>query len=598
MRGRDMKEFRNFKLRRQIAFLIGIAIVLIVMISFLSYINLYYTMKKKAKDYTTSSINQLEDNLRIIKKDIKNVGNLIAYNRVVQEVLTYDEPLYKVRLNNFIENMFNYIASLNDSIIDIAIIKKKGSLSSFFLHIDYHDYMKLEEQYKITSKDFTKPMFVTDMENGRDHLFYIMPIFNIYDSSYVENKIGTIIIYFNINDIRSLIKKLAISDKTFFGITDQNDRIITSNLEEEEGNLFEKYGYYIGSEDRMPIIQKKYISDLNWNVISIIPTKEVTKELSFFRLLILIIGLIMVVLLLAIGFVINRNITSPISTMVDSINKIGDEHLKQYITTPIAEEVKGIKHQIDLDLEGEIGFIAKNINRMLYKIETITQENIKSQKNLYEMKLHKKQAQISALQSQINPHFLYNTLECMRSIGYVYQVEEIIDISTAMAEIFRYSIKGANFVNISDEIEIIEEYLKIMNIRFRGKFVIDLKIEEELLDRKMPKMILQPIVENAIYHGLESKEGRGKLTIEGISTQENIIFKIKDNGIGIAADELKVLKDYLKGEFEDDIHTSQKRSIGMLNINRRIKLFLGDKYGLEVDSEKGVGTEVIIRLPS
>jgi len=111
-------------------------------------------------------------------------------------------------------------------------------------------------------------------------------------------------------------------------------------------------------------------------------------------------------------------------------------------------------------------------------------------------------------------------------------------------------------------------------------------------------MILQPIVENAIYHGLESKEGRGKLTIEGISTQENIIFKIKDNGIGIAADELKVLKDYLKGEFEDDIHTSQKRSIGMLNINRRIKLFLGDKYGLEVDSEKGVGTEVIIRLPS
>jgi two-component system sensor histidine kinase YesM len=598
MRGRDMKEFRNFKLRRQIAFLIGIAIVLIVMISFLSYINLYYTMKKKAKDYTTSSINQLEDNLRIIKKDIKNVGNLIAYNRVVQEFLTYDEPLYKVRLNNFIENMFNYIASLNDSIIDIAIIKKKGSLSSFFLHIDYHDYMKLEEQYKITSKDFTKPMFVTDMENGRDHLFYIMPIFNIYDSSYVENKIGTIIIYFNINDIRSLIKKLAISDKTFFGITDQNDRIITSNLEEEEGNLFEKYGYYIGSEDRMPIIQKKYISDLNWNVISIIPTKEVTKELSFFRLLILIIGLIMVVLLLAIGFVINRNITSPISTMVDSINKIGDEHLKQYITTPIAEEVKGIKHQIDLDLEGEIGFIAKNINRMLYKIETITQENIKSQKNLYEMKLHKKQAQISALQSQINPHFLYNTLECMRSIGYVYQVEEIIDISTAMAEIFRYSIKGANFVNISDEIEIIEEYLKIMNIRFRGKFVIDLKIEEELLDRKMPKMILQPIVENAIYHGLESKEGRGKLTIEGISTQENIIFKIKDNGIGIAADELKVLKDYLKGEFEDDIHTSQKRSIGMLNINRRIKLFLGDKYGLEVDSEKGVGTEVIIRLPS
>jgi len=593
-----MREFRNFKLRRQIAFLIGIAIILIVMISSLSYINLYYTMKKKAKDYTTSSINQLEDNLKIIKKDIKNVGNLIAYNRVVQEFLTYDEPLYKVRLNNFIENMFNYIASLNDSIIDIAIIKKKGSLSSFFLHIDYHDYMKLEEQYKITSKDFTKPIFVTDMENGRDHLFYIMPIFNIYDSSYVENKIGTIIIYFNINDIRSLIKKLAISDKTFFGITDQNDRIITSNLEEEEGNLFEKYGYYIDRADMNPIIQERYVPDLAWNIISIIPTKEVTKELSFFRLLILIIGLIMVMLLLAIGFVINRNITSPISTMVDSINQIGDEHLKQYITTPVTEEVKGIKRQIDLDLEGEIGFIAKNINKMLYKIETITQENIKSQKNLYEMKLHKKQAQISALQSQINPHFLYNTLECMRSIGYVYQVEEIIDIATAMAEIFRYSIKGANFVNISDEIGIIEEYLKIMNIRFRGKFAIDLEIEEELLDRKMPKMILQPIVENAIYHGLESKEGRGKLTIEGTSTQKNVIFKIKDNGIGIAATELKVLKDYLKGEFEDDIHTSQKRSIGMLNINRKIKLFFGKEYGLEVDSKKDVGTEVIIRLPS
>jgi two-component system sensor histidine kinase YesM len=213
------------------------------------------------------------------------------------------------------------------------------------------------------------------------------------------------------------------------------------------------------------------------------------------------------------------------------------------------------------------------------------------------MELAKKQAELASLQSQINPHFLYNTLECVRSIGLANRVMEIVEIATSMAKIFRYSIKEDHFVQIKNEIDCIQDYLRIMSIRFMDKFSEQISIDESVLKMKIPRMILQPIVENAIYHGLERKSGKGTLTIKGWVTDEHVVrFEISDNGKGIHADELHKLRHRLKAA---DINQSfpSGKGLGLINIHRRIKLAFGEQYGIEIISSENEGTQVSLQIP-
>jgi two-component system sensor histidine kinase YesM len=219
------------------------------------------------------------------------------------------------------------------------------------------------------------------------------------------------------------------------------------------------------------------------------------------------------------------------------------------------------------------------------------------QTQIYETKISRHKAELSALQSQINPHFLYNTLECIRSIGAVYESQEIMDISIAMADIFRYSIKSNRFVKVKEEIEIIESYLKIMKLRFPKRINYEIDIKNQIKNKKIIKMLLQPIVENAFYHGLESKTDGGKILIKAEIKDEDIIFLISDNGKGIKEEKLNLLNNSLNRVLKIEIEDFKKHGIGILNINKRIKLNYGEEYGLKLDSKIDQGTEVEIIIP-
>jgi two-component system sensor histidine kinase YesM len=205
---------------------------------------------------------------------------------------------------------------------------------------------------------------------------------------------------------------------------------------------------------------------------------------------------------------------------------------------------------------------------------------------------------LSALQSQINPHFLYNTLNCLSSIGLAYDVSEVVSISSAMSRIFRYSIKGQEIVSIKDEMSCIKDYLLIMDIRYKGKFEIVIEMDESFLEMKSLKMILQPIVENAMYHGLEMKSGVGRLFIHGhISEHGYMQIDIEDNGVGMTDKQLSDLRKGIRDDENAELSGTDKQSIGLGNINKRLKLQFGSPYGLDVVSEEGKGTKVTVRLP-
>lgn len=217
-----------------------------------------------------------------------------------------------------------------------------------------------------------------------------------------------------------------------------------------------------------------------------------------------------------------------------------------------------------------------------------------------------KQTELTALQSQINPHFLYNTLETIRGQALIDDNEEIAKMVEALSAFFRYSIsRKGNLVTLRDELANIENYMLIQRYRFNNRFSMEVLIDEEdeeAFDFLIPRLIIQPVVENAIFHGLEEKLEGGKVTIDIIVTDKNLILMISDNGKGMDVDTLKELNARIQSnnvELDDREERNQRNTgIALPNIHKRIQLLFGEEYGVNVYSTAGQGTDVEITIPA
>jgi len=206
-----------------------------------------------------------------------------------------------------------------------------------------------------------------------------------------------------------------------------------------------------------------------------------------------------------------------------------------------------------------------------------------------------KQAEISILQNQINPHFLYNTLETIRGQALHSGENRIAETTKALADVFRYSIsKRGAMIHLSEELANIESYFKIQQIRFDNRFKLELNIDEDVREISIPKLLVQPVIENALKHGLEPKSGKGRVTINAFRTEYRIEIVVEDDGIGIASNELTILNSKLAGA--DGVGDIQNNNIGLENINDRIKLIYGQDFGISVVSAQNVGTSVTLTL--
>lgn len=215
----------------------------------------------------------------------------------------------------------------------------------------------------------------------------------------------------------------------------------------------------------------------------------------------------------------------------------------------------------------------------------------------------KREAQILALQNQINPHFLYNTLETIRSEAIMNGAVNAGTMAEALATFFRYTISNLDYlVQIEDELENIQNYFTIQHYRFGNKIGIQITYDEEdknILRLYIPKLIMQPVVENAIYHGIEQKLGAGQVTISISYTKQNLDIMISDDGIGIKDTELSEINNHLWTDSENYGYEKSEKSggIAIRNVNQRIKLLFGEEYGIWLNSIYGIGTDVHIKLP-
>jgi len=207
--------------------------------------------------------------------------------------------------------------------------------------------------------------------------------------------------------------------------------------------------------------------------------------------------------------------------------------------------------------------------------------------------------EFAALQNQINPHFLYNTLDAIRSQALAVHADEIADMTGKLSRFFRYSIRNrGDLVTVSDEIKNTEDYFSIQHYRFEDRFSLEIICDRpEALEFYIPEMTFQPLVENALYHGLEPKKGEGKLSVRILQGEHSLQVIIGDNGVGMTEKQVEKINRRFRGEFSDAEIQGSGTGIALYNVNKRLQLLFGDMYGLHITSTRGMGTDVEVLLP-
>lgn len=260
----------------------------------------------------------------------------------------------------------------------------------------------------------------------------------------------------------------------------------------------------------------------------------------------------------------------------------------------ITESIKRIKKgqtdlRIETDGDDEISEMANQINQMLDTLQRLNEENTLRQ-------LMVKNTEIKSMQNQINAHFMYNVLESIKMMAEIKGEYDISDAVTSLGEMFRYSVKWTSGkVALSEEIKYIRNYLALMNLRFDYEIILSLSIPNDLLKYKIPKMALQPIVENSVMHGIEGIAKDTSIYMKVFVIDDILHIEVSDSGRGMTPIELHDLKEKLKGEIKLDEATIH--GLALKNVQNRIKMYYGDEYGLEVYSEEGLYTKVVILMP-
>lgn len=266
-----------------------------------------------------------------------------------------------------------------------------------------------------------------------------------------------------------------------------------------------------------------------------------------------------------------KSVTAPIRELCDMTEKVAEGDFS----------VRTRKADMD-----EIGILSQSFNEMTKEIGTLV-EDIKQQ----QVNLHLTETKL--LQAQINPHFLYNTLDTIVWLAEEHKTNEVVDMVTALSSFFRTTLsKGRDFITVEEEESHIRSYLEIQQFRYQDILDYSIEIDEELRGYVLPKLTLQPLVENALYHGIKNKRGKGTIRITGKKDAEAMIFKVNDNGKGMTPEKLSELHGNMQKEKPDN----NVNSFGVINVNQRIRHYYGKEYGLSYESSPDKGTEVTVKI--
>ncbi|ADZ83763.1 cache domain-containing sensor histidine kinase [Cellulosilyticum lentocellum] len=579
--------YKKMSIKQKLLLLFSVQIIIpMAFMGMMFYKNTESIIQNKSVSYSADLLKMIELRMNDFSSNLVSITDDILYDAKMYAIL--DEKKSEVAtedLRDYCYNLLRRICLSNKEIQSITL----ASLNEYEYSYDLNaggvsiessaSFKAMLEKARLAQH---KPTWYTevDEENKVRNLYLIRMI---YDSDDFSER-GLIILQINRQRLKDVYNDLSTEFMQSINILSKDNKWIIGteedwyNEEENEwiSNQADNWGYRIDKKEQR-LLAFMNIEGTEWKIVAEGSLNQlVNEEMGHFRFLFIIVMTFTILLLSIFSILMAMDILSPINRLVHSIKKVEEENIHQ---------------EVIVDREDELGYLSKCFNKMSKEIDNLLNR-------VYKEELTRREAELKALQAQINPHFLFNTLESINWMAQLNNVPEIRDMVTSLGALIEASIgKGSPMVPLSKELKYIDSYLLIMKNRYGERLSYESDIDTSLLGQEVPKLILQPLIENAIYHGIDKmrKKGTIKLTIR--REDETIYIEIMDNGKGMLPEEVEDLNQKFKEDRDDYILGDNRKSIGLANVNGRVKLFFGKDYGLQIESEYETYTKMKLYLP-
>lgn len=588
--GRKIKElFRKIEKyykHKSIQFTIALSftVVAVICMGFIG-VMLYGRFLSKIEETTLEGtkqvLNQTSINLETYLRSMMRISDSMYYSVIKNTDISENKMDIEMKLL--------YEAN-KDNLISIACFTRKGELVGAApietvkpdLNIVGQEWFIAADQ-QMENLHFSTPHVQNLFDDSTYRYYWVVSLSRVVELTSGGNNIrGVLLVDMNYSSIEQLFKKAnSNSSANYIYLIDNSgeiiyhprQKLIYSNLFTENNRKAAEYedgSHYEVFENESRMVTVKTVGYTGWKIVSVAPHSSFSmgmNEIKYF--VILIVTLTISILILANQFV-SAKIAKPIKELENSVKALEDGDLNMDIYV-------GGSH--------EIQHLGKTLRSVVAQLKQLMDDIVIEQEE-------KRKTELDALQSQINPHFLYNTLDSIVWMIEGERYDEAIFMVTELASLFRISLsKGKNVISIEDELKHARNYMNIQKVRYKNKFTVTFAADKEILDCSTIKLVVQPILENAIYYGMEYMDGEGEILVRGYRQDGDVYLEVADNGLGIPEDMVKLL-------LTDNTRVRRRGSgVGLINVHTRIRLRYGEPYGLEIESIPDEGTTVRIHLP-
>lgn len=581
----------SFKNKLLISYFVLISIPLAIS-SIYFFNQVIASVSRNSMEIVGQRLSQEEANLNKQVGQVEQAAHFFITNPIFNKYFEndyYNDVDRIVVTNNYIIPLISWQASMNSNISNIRFITDNHNI----LEGDFIEWSDRHQREK---------WFETTRQSVQNHGFFWEEIHSPRNYRYQKKSASS-----RIYSLFAKLQGLSFQTKTILEITVNPDSLFTILNSQPIGQT----GYIVVADKHRTVISgsrnatqntklladvrlsnhteritvnrityvvavKKY-PKLNCYLIGVVPLNELLKPLVRSRNIFLIMIGAGLVGLSVLAYLIAEFLLLRVKRILKAVRKIQQGNFMIHLPSREGDEIDEL---------------ANDINLMADKIDELF-------KKAYQAELAQKEAIINALQMQINPHFIFNTLETFKMMAELRDEEELSEGLTALGNFIRYNTSiGNKLVTIRQEIENVRDYVKIQNLMLNNRLHVSFQLEESLADCRIPNLVIQPQVENAIIHGYKDREDPIVIQISIKQEASDVIIRVRDNGGGIPEERMKQIQAVLNEQNEAAISNTHRKGIGLVNVNRRLKLCFGERYGLEIGNDSGSGTEVMIRIPT
>lgn len=556
---------------------------LIIITSFISYRLSADAVEMNSEHYISEIIKQVNINLQSYITNMEDISILASTNKDVKYYITETSFISEEERRPYekrISDLFQSILITRKDIASIMVFGYNNRVVSDRRITSLNANANIEEQpwYKNAKAEGGKSVIsAPHVQNAMQNEYrWVVSLSRELKNADGITGEGILLVDLHLNVIDEICNQINLGKRGYMFIIDKDgnivyhpqQKLINSNLKQELIDEVKQSssGSFVTGEGNKKRIYTIQDTRFGWKIVGVTYASELIANQHQINVSYFLWTIAALMIALFLSFFLSRHLTSPIKMLQSKMKQV---------------EAGDFSIRSEFQSENEIGQLGQSFNRMVGRMKDLMNQIIQNEES-------KRKSEMKLLEAQINPHFLYNTLDSIIWMAERKKYDEVVLMTSSLARLFRSIInKNNETVPVRVELEHITHYLLIQRLRYKDKLDFHIDVDPSILDVHIPKIILQPIVENAIYHGIKNKLDRGRVTITGREAGDTIVFVVADDGVGM---EPAQLNEILK------VQENVLRGIGVHNVNDRIQL-LGQQFGLRYQSEKWEGTEVTIVLP-